>query len=137
METPRSLNQDLEEQPYVHEDSKSLYHRRINSDGDTVSSFQFTDTLSIRGGSSHPKAHMIPYGKTTLRPNNGPTDDALVRITSAVDRARRGHRGPRTERESLKNKTSQELIKRMDDGKYYEIPGLLDGFRMVRCSDLN
>ena len=71
-----------------------------------------------------------PPGKVALRPSSGPTTEALNRIASAVNKARRGYE----ENDELMRHGSDDGAgsdERQMNGRYLEIPHLLDGFRMV------
>lgn len=74
--------------------------------------------------------HYNPPGKIALRPSSIPTTEALNRIASAVNKSRRGF--DETDALMRSGSGSECDEKRQMNGKYLEIPHLLDGFRMVR-----
>lgn len=76
------------------------------------------------------RSYAIPYGKVPLKVSNGPVDEALAGIASAVEKARRGDQMDAPPPQITDDQES-EYASKMNNGKYYEIPHLLDGFRML------
>jgi hypothetical protein len=87
------------------------------------------ESTSLNDNHSKPPKPTGPPGKVALKPVQGPTRDALDRIASAAERERLGVRFKADEPFDLDPNQIPES--KMENGKYVEIPSLLDGFRMV------
>jgi len=77
--------------------------------------------------------------KIALKPTDAPAQEALNRIASAVEKQNR-HPDERlsfpipvhaNHEKKLKSNQENALEEKAADGKFYEIPSLLDGFRIV------